>query len=303
MRQMILTGIAVLFALTGGEIAQAQITSMSNCGDRVWNVHYAPRLEAATDEDERFEMLRLKRACGATLSGQEIENLISGHEARGVPREAARLIAHYMRRGQFARDFQTYQRWIKNLDAARDDAPYWAGLEEALLMLTEPSQRYPFAERLLAEGKCALADNGLGEAHIRSAPAQLRLDFARCYRDDIKATNYWKTYRERHALKRLADIRRARFHLEAVQGQAIYSRDFVRTKQSLERFSKQFDPEHPDYNSFHNVEDELCYIVIKQAYDSVIITKGTLAILKEESHCEVYIAEYDAIFRAPKTSP
>jgi len=149
-------------------------------------------------------------------------------------------------------------------------------LERAAEGNYDPEYKIDFANRLFEEGQCERAGKLLSEMKSN------KLDRISCNlsRSKIEAAPITQARNEAVAV------------FEKVPQSSAYYKEAQKRLDFLTAEQTAVDRRCSDQG--HNIERELCYIKIKQAYDAEFILG---AFQLEDKSCEKYVADYDREFR------
>lgn len=300
MRQMILTGIAVLFALTGSEIAQAQITSMSNCGPQDWDSQIDDALRPPLKGNSALLRLNMKAACRGRLSAKELDAVVTYYANTGAALHAANLLERHMLNDGSLRTVENYHRLTTMLENTSERERYRDALLLASLDLPFASEHEPFLFALVDAEECD-AGARAKSSRYRVYSELFLLSLTECYLDKVEQSlnrsDSQSDIEVRYRAKYLDDAR-----LVIVENSLARSKS-ADAQRIVGRAKNLYDTYHPHSRNFRgNIElatsPELkaCFVLIQQAYAQAQKTPASFALSERHAErCSKHIARYDEV--------
>lgn len=267
----------------------------------LWNT-WASMLANGGREADAFEVKKMLYLGGALQDEGDVLQIVQYYSFYEMPFQAAKILEREMNAGKISR---STDRLIQLSDLMRQAREYKRAipiLEQAAQSSNTGKVYAQLGEALYNDGQCEKAEQAfrksidLGYARgkawmliatcrYESSQTEERID---CKWDDEKVANAPRTVARERAIEAFNNVPSS----SSEARDARKWRQFIRSEAIAVEKRCEFET---------NVEKELCFVVIKQAYDATFLNEGNFILPEDQPHCTAYIPEYDSIFRIKVT--
>lgn len=257
---------------------------------------WASILANSGQEKEAFEVFKMMYQAGLIETERDILKLVQDHAFYNLPMQGAEILEREIETGLVQGSPENLQKIDALFRRARVQERGLPYLERAAETSSDPELKIDFANRLFQEGQCERAGKLLSEMKSNKSNAdKIMMQLGMCYVDKTQKLDRisCNLSRSQIALAPITQVRNgAVAAFEKVPQNSAHFKDSLKWLDFLKAEQAAVDRRCSDQG--HNIERELCYIKIKQAYDADVITDGFQL---DDKSCKKYVADYDREFR------
>lgn len=261
----------------------------------LWDA-WASMLANGGREQEAFEVSKMLYLGGALNTEQDLMKVVQYYSYYDMPFQAAQILEKEMNAGRIT---QSSDKLVQLSDLYRQAREYKRAipiLERAASSSNKAKLYADLGEALYNEGDCTKAEDAFNNAINRGYDAgKSYMLIGTCRYEasqkEDRANCKTSTKTERKSSPKNKKRQNAIAAFDKVPSSSRESRN---AKKWVSFINAEAEAVERRCEFEESVEKELCFVKIKQAYDSQIFT-NTFEV--DDPKCEAFIAEYDSIFR------
>ncbi len=262
----------------------------------LWDT-WASMLSNGGREDDAFEVKKMLYLGGALKSENDIMQVVQYYSYYEMPYQAAQILEREMNAGVVSKNTDRLIQLSDLLRQAREYKKAIPILEQAASSAGSGKVYAQLGEALYNDAQCDKAEAAFKQSiNLGYNRGKAWMLIATCRYEESQAQERidceWSDERKANAPRtKMRDVADAAF--AQVPGSSSESRSAVKWRQFI-RAEAQAVENRCIFEA--NVEKELCFVEIKQAYAAQVF-KGGDFILSNPDKCQQYVAEYDSIYR------
>jgi tetratricopeptide (TPR) repeat protein len=247
-------------------------------------------------EQEAFEVNKMLYLGGALSDEADLLKVVQYYSFYDMPYQAAQILENEMNAGKIA---QNAERLVQLSDLYRQAREYKKAipiLERAASQSGTGKLYADLGEALYNEGNCVEAEKAFQEAMTRGFDrGKSWMLIATCRYEDAQKEprEVCKTTTKAQRAESTKNKKR-NFAKEAFQSVPSSSREKRNANKWVSFINAEYKAIEDRCEFEKNVEKELCFVKIKQAYDAEVF-KGSFEL--DDQKCKAFKPEYDSIFR------